>query len=489
LGLSAKLLLLTIAFVMLAEVLIFVPSVANYRVVWLLDRISAARIAALAADANRGGTIPANVKRELLENAKVLSISIKLNNARRMVLQAEEQSVIARHYDLRPPSQSSLTGSLSRRFGLIADALGVFLAPKNRIIRVQGHPMSSDNGMFGPGDFVEITLPEEPLRAAMVGYAVNILLLSIVISIITAALIYFALVRLLVRPMRALSTSMLHFAEQPEDPGRIIEASTRGDEIGTAERELQQLQKDLQQMLKQKDHLAQLGLAVSKINHDLRNMLASAQLMSDRLTSVDDPTVQRFSPKLIASLDRAINFCDATLRYGRAEEASPRREMLVLADLVGEVGDGLGLPRDGMTWEVSIEPNILVDGDRDQLHRVLNNLVRNAVQALESMPPPSPRRISVRGSRESGWTRIWISDTGPGVPEQARARLFQPFKGGVRRGGTGLGLTIAAELVKAHRGRLTLVDAAERIVAGAEFLIEIPDRSVATPTAAETNCS
>ena len=97
----------------------------------------------------------------------------------------------------------------------------------------------------------------------------------------------------------------------------------RGDEIGVAERELASMQRQLSSLLAQKNRLAQLGMAVSKINHDLRNMLANAQLISDRLVAIPDPTVQRFVPKLIASLDRAIQFCNASLQFGGSQKRPP----------------------------------------------------------------------------------------------------------------------------------------------------------------------
>ncbi len=474
LGLSTKLLMLTVAFVMLAEVFIFVPSVANFRIVWLGDRITAARIAGLAADASNGGQVPIAVRRELLRSAKVHSVSIRLNNRRRMVLPASGRLRIDQVYDLRPGQNVTFVNRIFAGLKNIGDALAVFVAADGRTILIRGHPMQAGAVGFGPDDFVEIALSEAPLKAAMIRFSLNILLLSIVISIITAAMIYFALNRLMVAPIRELTGSMLYFADRPEDPGRVIIASQRGDEIGTAERELERLQNELQQLLKQKNRLAQLGLAVSKINHDLRNMLASAQLISDRLSTVEDPTVQRFAPKLIASLDRAINFCAATLQFGRAEEAPPRRDMIALGDLVEEVGDGLGLPRDGLEWVTTIAPGLLVDADRDHLYRILNNLLRNAVQAVEAAGTENGR-IEIGGEREAGWVRIRIADNGPGVPDKARKNLFKAFQGGVRKGGTGLGLAIAAELVRAHGGRISIEDSAD---VGAVFLIELPDRSM-----------
>src|SRR5262249_56835021 len=86
--------------------------------------------------------------------------------------------------------------------------------------------------------------------------------------------------------------------EARENPASVIVPSSRTDEVGTAERELAAMQHDLANVLQQKNRLAALGLAVSKINHDLRNLLTTAQLFSDRLVRLQDPTVQRFAPNL-----------------------------------------------------------------------------------------------------------------------------------------------------------------------------------------------
>ncbi|MEL7049990.1 MAG: HAMP domain-containing sensor histidine kinase, partial [Pseudomonadota bacterium] len=296
---------------------------------------------------------------------------------------------------------------------------------------------------------------------------------------------------LLVRPMLRISKNMLHFSDNPEDASRIIVPSDRTDEIGTTERELADMQGQLVNLIVQKNRLAQLGLAVSKINHDLRNMLASAQLLSDRLTAIPDPTVQRFTPKLIASLDRAINFCNDTLRFGRAEEATPRRAVFPLKPLVQEVADGLGLPRPGnprpsqsgetaVDWTIDIPDNLSVDADPDHLLRVLSNLCRNALQILETSGPglhvskSENGGIDVRAWREGRRVTIEISDNGPGLPPKAREKLFRAFQGSQRKGGTGLGLAIAAELVAAHGGQLRLLDKPE--AEGAAFEICLPDR-------------
>ena len=204
-----------------------------------------------------------------------------------------------------------------------------------------------------------------------------------------------------------------------------------------------------------KTHLAALGLAVCKINHDLRNILASAQLISDRLSQVEDPTVQRLAPKLIASLNRAIALCSSTIK---SHEAPPQRQRIALAPLVEEVADSLGLiDHKKIDWANAVAPNIEIDADPARLFRVLLNLCRNAMTALDETGGRR-KEVRVRARRDGAVCTIEVRDTGPGVPDEARAHLFQPFQSSARPDGSGLGLTIVAELVRAPGGAIRLAD-------------------------------
>jgi len=454
-GLSAKLLWLTILFVMIAEVLIFVPSVANYRKTWLEERLMAARIAALSVEAAPVGRLPQNLRSELLETSKVEAVSLKREAFRSLLLEKQMPTRVDAHYDLR--SASWLT--------LIGDALYTFMAPEGRMIRVIG-PVQAGNGAF-----IEIIVDEALLKAAMIRYCLNILVLSLIISLIAATLVYLSLNWLLVKPISRLTRNMMAFGEDPENPSRVISPSKRTDEIGIVENELADMQGQLTTLLRQKSRLAALGLAVSKINHDLRNMLSSAQLISDRMGAIPDPTVQRFAPKLINSLDRAIRLCSDTLKYGRTEEPPPERQRFALRPLVDEVGDALLLPREGIAWHVDVPDGLDVFADRDQIFRVIANLVRNACEALEDGRQDGVAAVRVTAQRQGGMICLQVSDTGPGIPEKAQENLFAAFKGSVRNGGTGLGLAIASELVRAHGGRIELANNSD----GATFLIELPD--------------
>jgi signal transduction histidine kinase len=458
-GLSGKLLILTTMFVMIAEVLIYVPSIANFRLNWLNDRLAAAHTAALVLDAAPRGMVPESLARQILESVGAHAVAMKMGSQRRLLAVSELPSTVDYEIDMRDVPWWSA----------ILDAFGTLLSGDRDVMRVVGPAPKG-------GEFLEIVMAERPLRQAMVRFSVNILLLSLLISGITAMLVYFALHYLLVRPMRRLTENMVRFRADPEDPSRAIAVSGRRDEIGLAERELAAMQQDLSSMLQQKSRLASLGLAVSKINHDLRNLLTSAQLFSEGLSSLPDPRVQRFAPKLMRSLERAIAFCQSTLSYGRVQEPPPDRRPVELEALVEEVRETLALGEAPVGWIAAVERGLTVDADPDQLLRVLMNLARNAVQALETRAPNDPARDQVRitGRREGAVVVIEVSDTGPGFPAEARAHLFKPFQTSARSGGTGLGLVIAAELIRAHGGEINLVEG----TIGATFRLAIPDRAV-----------
>jgi signal transduction histidine kinase len=455
LGLSGKLLLLTIPLVMIAEVLIYVPSMANFWMNRLNARLASANTAALVLDAAPSGMVPESLAHQILDSIGARAVAIKLGQQRRLLASANLPPAIDHDVDMRTVTVWSS----------IVTSFEMMLETGNQAIRIIGPAP-------GGGQFIEVVVDEVPLRKAMYLFSRNLLLVSLAIAILTAALVYFALHFLFVRPMRRLTESLVSFHENPESSARIIVPSNRSDEIGVAERELSDMQRDLVSMLHQKSRLAALGLAVSKINHDLRNLLASSQLLSDQLASVPDPRVQRFAPKLMRSLERAIAFCQSTLSYGRAQEAAPDRRMILIEPVVAEVRESAGLAADtSITWISAIERGLTIDADPDQLFRVLLNLVRNAEQALEGQPAT---QIRITGRREGAVAIIEVSDTGPGIPPATRENLFKAFQTSGRPGGSGLGLAIAAELVGAHDGQIHLVEG----TIGATFRITIPDRPV-----------
>ncbi|MBW4709861.1 HAMP domain-containing histidine kinase [Roseobacter sp. YSTF-M11] len=452
-SLSGRLLVLTTIFVMLAEVLIFVPSIARFREDYLMNRLERAQIASLALLAD--DMIDRELEAELLENAGVFNVVLRRDQVRQLMLASELPQPISKTYDMRDNSAAIL----------IRDALTRFVSPENEVIRVIGAPVRE------AGLLIEITMETTPLREAMIDYGIRILILSAVISIFTAFLLFIAMRALLLKPIKRVVGHMQNYAAAPEDARRIITPSAGVTELREAEDALQKLETDLTQALRQKERLAQLGSAVSKISHDLRNILTSAQLFTDRIEMSEDPTVKRMAPKLVGSITRAVHLCESTLAFGKAEEPSPTLTMLPLSDLIDEVIDSerLAVADADISFSCDVAIGMVVRADPEQLYRVLANLIRNARQALVAVGQPGEICVDAHEDEEAWW--IHVTDTGPGLPAKAQEHLFTPFQGGARKGGSGLGLAISAELVKGHGGTLELAHTGPE---GTRFSICLP---------------
>lgn len=454
-SLSGRFLLLTIVFIMLAEVFIFVPSISRFRYDFLTERMERSQIASLSLLASSDQMIEPELESELLDNAGVMNISLRRDAVRELVLARPMPSPISKVVDLRENSA----------WQLIMGAFDTIVNGSDRVIQVVGAPVK------GGGMLIEAAMPEKPLRNEMIAYGLNILLLSAVISIFTAALLNLAVRRFLVGPINRVVGQIQAFQSAPEDARSIIEPSASVTELFEAEKALQSMETDLNQSLRQKERLAALGSAVSKISHDLRNILTTTQLLADRMEMSDDPRVQRTAPKLVNSLSRAVNLCERTLAYGKAEEPAPTIMRLSMHDLVMDVVEAERLALDGapVTIDMDIDPSIIMEADSDQIYRVIGNLVRNARQVLSARKVEGT--ILVTGAEETDHWTITVQDDGPGMPEKALKNLFTAFQGGARAGGSGLGLAISAELVRGHGGALEYVPTDGT---GARFEVTLP---------------
>ena len=436
-SLSARLLVLTIVFVMLAEVLIYAPSVSNFRINWLKDQAESAHIAVLALEAAPAELISEDLKAQLLSRAGAYAVAL-IRADRRLLLYTG------------PPPPVDVTVNLAdgSLFGDIGDAFATMSRTGDPTLRLIS-PTEQD-----PDLEVEVVLNEAHLRTEMMLYSRNILLLSVVISLITGLLLYLSLQWLMVRPMRRITEDITRFSQDPKDSSIGVNVTRRTDEIGVAQTVLAEMQKDLRGALRQQEHLAALGSAVSKINHDLRGILSTAVLLS----GVDNPEVKRVASPLIQAIDRAINLCTRTLNYARDEGPELTRTRFRLHELIGEVASDLAVlaenertdPGSGPQVINEVPADTIVEADRDQIYRVFSNLGRNAFEA-------GARRVTISIGRPDGAELIVeTADNGPGLAHAARDSLFKPFKGSARQGGTGLGLVIARDVMQAHGGDLEL---------------------------------
>jgi signal transduction histidine kinase len=454
-GLSARLLMLTVLFVMLAELLILAPSLASYEDQRLKERVRAAELASLAVEASPDQVVTDTLSSQLLNGAGVLSVAVQSEGIRRLLLPGPRLEGTPTLVDLRT------RGPL----GWLLQPFQVLQSTPKQMLRVVAMPS------FRDGDFVEIVVPEARLRRELVGYLLGLLAVTAFIGAVAGVLVYLSLNVFLVRPMQRITAAMERFRAHPDDPAARIQPSHRRDEIGRAEVELDRMQADLRVALNSRARLAALGEAVAKINHDLRNMLTSAQIASERLAQSGDPSVAAAMPRLERALDRAAALASNVLDYGKSEERPPEPARVALREAVEAAGDDAGLARAGVALEIDVGAKEAAFADPEQLHRALVNLLRNGREAIQGSDSKGQGLIRVFAARSEGQITLALADNGPGLPERALANLFQPFTGSGKPGGTGLGLAISRELAQANGGDLVLARSGE---AGATFELTLP---------------
>ncbi|WDI30278.1 HAMP domain-containing sensor histidine kinase [Hyphococcus flavus] len=463
-SLSTKLLILIVLFIFFAEFVVLVPSIAKQRHDWFSMRIEEAYLASLALEGPRKEPLDEDTLRQLFSTANILGVTINNDDMRMLILAPE----------INPHGSPDIKQVFLEEQGplsLIKNAWATMFSRGDRLIQATGAPR------FASDQKVNIIVSQRALRNDMHAYAANILGLSLIISTLTAGLVYWALNRIIVRPVKNLTANITAFEADPESHGGILQPSDRKDELGAAEKSLAAMETSVLNLLNERRRLAALGAGISKISHDLRNILASAQLMSDRLSKSDDPSVRKLTPRLLSALDRAITLSRDTLTFGRMEPSALDKSNFSLSALVDEVLDDTAAI--GIAAKNTISDELMIVADRTQLYRSLFNIARNSIEAMQPEPPNDTStnseeivgELSFTAKAQEGFIQIIISDTGPGLPEHALQVLFEPFKGSRKPGGSGLGLAIASEVIRAHGGALKLKKSDNN---GASFSISLP---------------
>ncbi len=459
-GLSTRFLLLTAAFAMVAEVMILAPALAEFQERWLLERERAAEVVILTHEAAPYAMVNENLVGKLLAATGVTTVAVRAGGVRRLVFAGRAGGATPVHIDL------SAGPSASWLFAPWATLLG---AP-DRTLRVDARPRFRPSG--NKDEIVEIVVPSAPLKSDLEVYLLRTLAVSLVISLTGGALVYLALTAFIVRPMRRVTRSIERFRAAPEDLEAAPEVTGRRDEIGRVEEELARMQEEVRQALRARARLVALGAGVAKISHDLRNMLTSAQMASERLATSGDPKVAKALPRLERALDRALSLAQNVLNYGRSEEPPPATRRILLLPAVEAAAEDAGLTPEGVRLQAEAPAGFQIAVDPEQLHRILVNLMRNARQAIEAV---EGRRgvgvVRVTAGREHNETVVRVIDDGPGMTGRARERLFQPFAGSASSGGAGLGLAISRELAQANGGVLDLLETGP---SGATFELRLP---------------
>ncbi|MDZ4375888.1 MAG: HAMP domain-containing sensor histidine kinase, partial [Phenylobacterium sp.] len=373
-GLSARLLLLTVAFTLAVEALIMGPNLAAFHERWLRDRLQAAELASVGVEALPYSAVEDDTAAELMRIGGVQAVALTEQGVRRLLLQAPNLPRAPELIDLR--QQNS--------WARLTDPWRTLFGHPDRSLRVQAKPR------YRSGDFIEIVTPAQPLKLELKSFLLNSLLVSLLVSVTAGALLYGGLALLVLRPLRRVTRSLERFAAEPESEAEP--PSDRHDEIGRVERELSRMQEEVRQSLRSRARLVALGEAVAKINHDLRNMLTSAQMASERLATSADPQVAKALPRLERALSRAAGLSRNVLEYGRSEEPAPQKTRVVLTKALTVAAEDAGLEPDGVRLVKQLPARFAVEADPDQLYRILVNLLRNARQAIEADGGRPPER-------------------------------------------------------------------------------------------------
>jgi signal transduction histidine kinase len=448
-SLTGLLLRLSAVFAVLALVVILLPALGRACQDWLEARVNGAHLAALALEAAGSDMLDPALQDELLTLAGVELVSLRTPGRRLLPLMREGQDLtVGMTIDLRRLSLPRAT----------------VLALRLLASRDEAHVRVIGIGMSDPDTVVDLVLARPPLVAALQVAAIRIVVAGAIIATAAAVLLFLALQLLLVRPMRRLTDSIGRFARDPEGP--LPETPPgRDDEIGQATAAIADMQAAVRQDLWRKSRLAALGTAMAKVNHDLRGVLATALLISDRLSSSTDAKVRASAPMLLGAIERAVALCTRTMEFVREGPPTLATTRFPLRALVEDAATAAkaAAADEGARVVTEAPESLVLTADRDLLFRVFLNLTRNAIEA-------GSRTVTVSATEQDGVVAIDIADDGPGLPPALAEDPFRPFHSG-RRGGSGLGLAIARDLVRAHGGEIELAETGPR---GTRFRLSLP---------------
>lgn len=225
----------------------------------------------------------------------------------------------------------------------------------------------------------------------------------------------------------------------------------------------------------QAEKMSALGSLLANVSHELNNPLSVVIGQADILSElVNDEAVLKRVERIKSAADRSAGIVRTFLATVRQQppERSPFGATEPAEDALASTEYGLRTSGIEVTRDIADGLPTLY-GDPGQIGQVLSNLMINAQQALAERPQPRKLHISLRPSPSGDEAVYLVSDNGPGIPDPIRNRIFEPFFTTKSEGsGTGIGLSIAHNIVTAHGGRLTLAPAHDG--QGATFEMRLP---------------
>jgi len=444
---------------MLAELVIFIPSATEFRQDWLNMRAQQAGLLALALTGVPDYEASEILTKQFMEDTDVIMMSAKRDGMSEFMLGQPPEVSDIDVIDLRE----------KRRLPLFRDAFRAFFGSSEGSLRVlAASPVQGQ-------DALELIIPKDKLQWAMRDYAKRIAYLSLAIALITGLMIYLAMLFMIIRPIEKLVTGLANFREDPEKRRSNLPPSSRKDEIGQLQREFYDMKQGVRASFKQRERLATLGMAVAKINHDLRNVLASASLVSERLERDQEDRIAKMGARLTRTIDRGIKLTSEVLNFSLSGQDEADLAVVRISLLVGEAaGDTLGSFGTGarrISFTNKIPSEMIVTADKDHTYRIFHNLFRNAAQAMAKIPDDEAiRNLTVEAIPAGDHISILVKDTGPGLPDKAKNNLFKAFASASGRGSTGLGLTISQDLAREQGGDIMLESTSD---AGTVFAVSL----------------
>jgi len=441
-SLSGRVLWLTVAVILAIELIVLLPGLGRLRNEWMWERVTHAQLL-LYAMAETGTQVGPDLRDSMLKFAGVSSITLSLPGQPPLVLQsgnqpAQPQNVVY----IANETIGQGTWRAAQRIAGLSSPVVEISAPS---------PLE-------PGATVDVVADAGPLTEELRTDTAHVFTLTVIVALVTGLLVFAVLDRLLVRPMRVITTSIINFREDPEqDEASDLAwlAARPEDDISTAARELKIMQDEMRAALWRNARLAAVGTSVAKISHDLRNILSTALLVADRLHTIDDPAVQRAARTFIPAVERAAQLVTRTVDFAREGPPPITRTAVELNDLTEEAISVVRPLDPDVRFINDVPEDLVLPLDRAQIYRVLVNLMKNAAEA-------GARTIRMVTDREGQVTYMRVSDDGPGLPLRVQDNLFKPFTSSGRYGGTGLGLAIARDLIRAHGGDLVLQETGPR---------------------------
>jgi two-component system NtrC family sensor kinase len=243
----------------------------------------------------------------------------------------------------------------------------------------------------------------------------------------------------------------------------------------------------MERALKEKDRLAALGMLAAGVAHEVNTPITGISSYAQLLLSDTAENDPRYSllKKVERQTFRAARIVNNLLEFARERqrERHPVAVLPLLRECVELLDDRLARGPIELAWELAPGAESLqVLGSDGELQQVFTNLLANALDAMGGSSGKSRGRLRIAVAAPDGQVTVSVEDSGPGIPPEQLATVFQPFfSTKLHRGGTGLGLTISQEIVLRHGGRLGVESTPGR---GACFTVELPRHSASAAAGA-----